>query len=70
MVFVAGEPTYFWFPKVGTHKRFHLRQIFTRQLNHKAFIDPIIPFYVGKNERWEEGELSDNIVKEKLGILV
>ena len=66
---VLGSKYYYWFPKVGLHKRFHPRQIFTRPLLHKAYSDPNLPYYAGKSG-WKEGELKDELVKEKLGILV
>lgn len=66
---VLGSKYYYWFPKVGLHKRFHPRQIFTRSIYHKAYIDSLIPYYVSKYD-WKEGELKDELVKEKLEILV
>ena len=65
---VLGEAVYYWFPKIGRHKRFHPRSIFTRQINHSAYKDPLIPRYVS-TEGWEEGEIGDRLIKEKLGIL-
>jgi len=66
---VLGTKYYYWFPKVGLHKRFHPRQIFYRPIHHKAYKDNLISHYV-KAEGWIEGELDDKIVREKLGILV
>jgi hypothetical protein len=66
---VLGSKYYYWFPKVGLHKRFHPRQIFSRPIHHKAYRDSLIPHYVSKHD-WKEGELDDKIVREKLGILV
>ena len=66
---VLGSKYYYWFPKVGLHKRFHPRQIFYRPIHHKAYKDNLISHYV-KAEGWIEGELDDKIVREKLGILV
>ena len=66
---VLGTKYYYWFPKVGLHKRFHPRQIFSRPIHHKAYKDNLISHYV-KAEGWIEGELDDKIVREKLGILV
>ena len=66
---VLGSKYYYWFPKVGLHKRFHPRQIFCRPIHHKAYKDNLISHYV-KAEGWIEGELDDKIVREKLGILV
>ena len=51
---VLGSRYYYWFPKVGLHKRFHLRQIFSRPVHHKAYRDPLIPYYVSKRD-WKEG---------------
>lgn len=64
---VLGTKYYYWFPKVGLHKRFHPRQIFSRPIHHKAYKDNLISHYV-KAEDWIEGELDDKIVREKLGI--
>lgn len=66
---VFGGSKYYWFPKVGLHKKFHPRQIFSRSLLHHAYLDPLIPYYVGKGG-WKEGELKDELVKEKLRVLV
>ena len=66
---VLGSKYYYWFPKVGLHKRFHPRQIFSRPIHHKAYRDSLIPHYVSKHD-WKEGELKDELVREKLGILV
>ena len=66
---VLGSKYYYWFPKVGLHKRFHLRQIFYRPIHHKAYRDYLIPHYVRKHG-WKEEELKDELVREKLGILV
>ena len=68
-VTVLGNSSYYWFPKVGLHKRFHPRQIFTRSIHHKAYRDPLTPRYVSKYN-WKEGKLKDELVREKLGILV
>lgn len=66
---VLKETIYYWFPKRGHHKRFHLRSIFTRQINHSAYKDPFISRCISA-EGWIEGELEDRIVKEKLGIQI
>jgi hypothetical protein len=66
---VLGSKYYYWFPKVGLHKRFHPRQIFSRPIHHKAYRDSLISHYV-KAEGWIEGELDDKIVRDKLGILI
>lgn len=66
---VLKKAVYYWFPKRGRHKRFHPRSIFTRPIIHRAYRDNLIPKYVGK-EGWIEGELRDELVKEKLGIQV
>lgn len=66
---VLGEDVYYWFPKRGHHKRFHSRSIFTRQINHSSYKDPLISRYVSA-EGWKEGELKDELVRDKLGILV
>ena len=66
---VLGIKYYYWFSKVGLHKRFHPRQIFSRSINHKAYSDSLVPYYVGK-EGWKEEELKDEVVRNKLGILV
>ena len=63
---VLGEAIYYWFPKKGTHKRFHPRQIFTRQINHQAYRDDLIGLWNKKD--WIDGELKDKIVRNKLGI--
>lgn len=60
---------YYWFPKAGLHKRFHLRQIFTRSIHFPAYKDNIIRHYA-KDCNWIEGELEDKIVRKKLGILI
>jgi len=64
---VLGEAVYFWFPKIGHHKRFHPRSIFTRQINHSSYKDSFIPHYV-EAEGWVEGEIGDEVVKKKLKI--
>ena len=64
---VLGEAVYFWFPKRGRNKRFHPRSIFTRQINHSSYKDSLIPYYV-EAEGWVEGEIGDEVVKEKLKI--
>lgn len=66
---VLGSKYYYWFPKVGLHKRFHPRQIFSRHIHHKVYRNSSVPYYVGK-EGWKEGELKDEVVRDKLGILV
>jgi hypothetical protein len=68
-VVVFGGSRYYWFPKSGLHKRFHPRQIFTRPLLHKAYSDPILPYYAGESG-WKVGELKDEVVRKKLGILI
>ena len=61
---------FYWFSKIGLHKKFHPRQIFTRKnTNFKAHRDNFIYNYMERTS-WVEGELGDRIVKEKLGILV
>ena len=65
---VLGEAVYYWFPKRGHHKRFHPRSIFTRQIHYSSYRDPLISRYVS-TEGWEEGEIGNEVVKEKLGIL-
>ena len=65
---VLKEVVFYWFPKRGHHKRFHLRSIFTRQINHSSYKDPLIPIYVDDKEGWTEEEIRDEIIKEKLGI--
>lgn len=71
-VITAGNLYFYWFPKRGRHKRFHPRSIFTRQINHSSYKDPLIPKHVitGSWIEWKEGELEDRIVKEKLGIQI
>jgi hypothetical protein len=64
---VLGESVYYWFPKRGHHKKFHPRSIFTRQINHSSYKDPLIPRYVG-TEGWEEGEIEDEVIKKGLKI--
>ena len=64
---ILEKNRYYWFPKKGHHKRFHPRSIFTRQINHSSYKDPLIPSYVDAGG-WVEGEIRDEIVKEKLGI--
>ena len=64
---VLGEVIYYWFPKRGHHKRFHPRSIFTRQINHSSYKDPLISRCVSARG-WIEGEISDEVVKKKLGI--
>jgi len=66
---VLGQVVYYWFPKRGRHKRFHPRSIFTRQINHSSYKDPLIPRCVSA-EGWIEGEIGDEVVKKKLGIQV
>ena len=68
-VSVLGSKYYYGFPKVGLHKRFHPRQIFSRHIHHKAYRDSLIPHYVSKHD-WKEGKLEDKIVREKLGIRI
>lgn len=68
-VITLGDHRFYWFPKIGLHKRFHPRQIFTRHIPHQAYRDSLIKYYAEK-EGWIEGELEDKIVREKLGILV
>ena len=67
-VMINGISIYYWFPKSNPHKRFHPRQIFTRSIHHKAYRDLLIPYYAGK-DGWIDGELRDELVKERLGIL-
>jgi len=64
---VLKETAYYWFPKRDHHKRFHPRSIFTHQITHSAYKDPLIPKYVSA-EGWVEGEIEDRLIKEKLGI--
>ena len=64
---VLGQAVYYGFPKRGCHKRFHPRSIFTRQINHSSYKDLLIPRYVSARG-WVEGEIRDEVVKEKLGI--
>lgn len=64
---VLKEAVYYWFPKKGHYKRFHPRSIFTRQINHSSYKDPLIPKYV-EDRGWIEGEIEDKVIKEKLGI--
>lgn len=61
---------FYWFSKIGLHKKFHSRQIFTRKnTNFKAHKDDLIYNYMERTG-WIEGELEDRIVKEKLGIQI
>ena len=66
---VLKEVVYYWFPKRGHNKRFRLRSIFTRQINHSAYKDPfLVPRFAAGTKGWEEGEIEDKLIKEKLGI--
>jgi hypothetical protein len=64
---VLNKLVYYWFPKSSIHKRFHPRQIFTRNIMHKAYRDSNIPRYVSA-KGWIEGELDDSLVWDKLGL--
>ena len=65
---VLNEAVYYWFPKISLHKRFHPRSIFTRQINHSSYRDPLISRLVS-SKGWVEGEIGDKLIKKKLGIL-
>lgn len=58
---------YYWFPKKNTNKRFHPKQIFTRDIEFTAYRDGMIR-YIVSSEGWKEDTLSDNIVESKLGL--
>lgn len=61
---------FYWFYKIGLHKKFHPRQIFTRKnINFRAHRGNFIYKYMERT-CWIEGELEDKIVKEKLGIQI
>ena len=60
------EDKYYWFPKIGYHKRFKLKQLFYRNIHHRAYQDSLIPLIV-KGE-WNEGYLDENLIYKALGI--